>query len=88
MPTHHLAAFFCSFVGGKSDPYIMFLSDPPQLLNNGCADKTEGYRTKTKTRTLDPEWGAGEVPVLPLCCSSINDLRKCHLTLVVYDKDR
>jgi hypothetical protein len=78
----------CSIAGGKSDPYIIFLSDPPQLLANGCANKLEGYRSKTKTRTLTPRWEPNEVPSLPLCTSSINDLRKCHLLLVVYDKDR
>eukprot|EP00035_Acanthoeca_spectabilis_P037140 m.43685 g.43685 ORF g.43685 m.43685 type:complete len:674 (+) comp8459_c0_seq2:216-2237(+) len=68
-------------MNGKSDPYVVFYSNPPGLFGS------RPPLSKIKKETRNPEWATAEVPVLRPLVESVNDLKECALILVLYDSD-
>eukprot|EP01062_Namystynia_karyoxenos_P040584 TRINITY_DN29586_c0_g1_i1.p2 TRINITY_DN29586_c0_g1~~TRINITY_DN29586_c0_g1_i1.p2 ORF type:complete len:435 (+),score=94.20 TRINITY_DN29586_c0_g1_i1:1621-2925(+) len=72
---------------GKSDPYVVFRSNPAELLGY---DSRRAPKTDYIDQTLDPVWTDLQVPVLrplvrPEHCAVV--LPDCSLILDLYDKD-
>ena len=44
-------------------------------------------KSTVKPRTLNPSWAASDIPSLPLNVVSTAQLQRCHLFLVVMDRD-
>lgn len=75
-------------MSGKSDPFIVFQSVPPELLASTSEDQR---KTHVKVQTLDPEWLQREVPTLRPAVAvdyAKETLHNCTLILSFYDRDR
>jgi hypothetical protein len=72
-------------LSGKSDPYIIFFLDPPLLAPHD--KRAKAPRTAAKRQTLAPVWRDNEVPALRLKALAPADLARCHLVMLLLDKD-
>ena len=71
---------------GKSDPYVIFASSPPKLLQN-ARDGKANPATRVVAATLDPEWKDTQVPNLLVGSSSREQLDNAHIIIAVIDYD-
>mmetsp|Transcript_8288 Transcript_8288/g.10902 ORF Transcript_8288/g.10902 Transcript_8288/m.10902 type:complete len:734 (+) Transcript_8288:154-2355(+) len=78
-----LEAMDLEVAGGKSDPYIVFYSDPKDLLHHSLPRQP---RTKTVKRTVNPSW-EGHSYDLQLNSNNLTTLMHSHILLMVMDKD-
>ena len=85
-------------VGGSSDPYIMFVCDPCDLVlddrnrkeqkgkqSGGRSDKFKFPRTSYMKKTLNPKWDEQVRPCIPPEASSQMDGAMLFLTVMDYD---
>ena len=68
----------CRDPNGLSDPYVRF--------DASWASQT--FKTKVRSRTLDPRWAHDEVPRVEGSCASEDALRHLSLFVSVWDADR
>jgi hypothetical protein len=83
MRGQNLAEMDTEMFGGGSDPYLVALTDPPNLI--GTKDPT----TSVIIHDLNPVWPEKEVFTIPIVSTDIQGLkRNAHLYLSCWDYDR
>lgn len=83
MKGKNLAEMDTEMFGGGSDPYLVALTDPPNLI--GRKDPT----TSVIIHDLNPVWPEKEVFTIPIVSTDIQGLkRNAHLLLSCWDYDR
>mmetsp|Transcript_32395 Transcript_32395/g.47404 ORF Transcript_32395/g.47404 Transcript_32395/m.47404 type:complete len:591 (+) Transcript_32395:66-1838(+) len=97
-----IAALDKDIMGGHSDPYIVFLADPPGLILTATAGDPAAAlarpagawagragdfpRTSVRNWTLNPEWKKDEVRLL-LASGDAESLARCTLFACLMDRD-
>lgn len=80
---HNLAEMDDSIFGGGSDPFVLFTTDPPELL---ATDRE--IKSTTIAHNLNPDWAQEEV-VIPLLTRDLDGIaRHAHLLISVWDYDQ
>mmetsp|Transcript_5554 Transcript_5554/g.12471 ORF Transcript_5554/g.12471 Transcript_5554/m.12471 type:complete len:692 (-) Transcript_5554:152-2227(-) len=67
--------------GFKSDPYVVFLCNPPNLI----PEEQRKITTKSITQTLNPDWV--DEPFFSLRARNYEELEKGSFTLLIMDRD-